>query len=256
MTRGFAMLCAKAWRESRQRFAISALLVGGLCAGLVLFHQLFQERMAAAGSPMTSFAAYAYGRIYGSVVRSLFVILAILLGLGGLSREATERTIGFTLALPVRRIDHVLARAAVGLGQVAALAALPIGLVPGCAALVGERFAIAQAAQFALLWLAVGAAAFAASFVVSVVVRGDHAALAVAMVALRIVPLVLARLPLVGRWQLSPDRLMSGRGMSYFDAAAQQLIAIPWSVIAGALAVALTLLAIAAQVTARDRFLQ
>lgn len=253
---GFAMLCAKAWRESRNRFVISAILVGGLCAGLILLHELFRARMIAAGAAPVSFAAYSYSRIYGGVVRSLFVILVILLGLGGLQRERAERTIGFSLALPVRRIDHVLARVTVGLGQLVVLAALPVLLVPACAAAVGEHVAVGQAAQFAVLWLAVGGVAFAASVVVSVVVRGDYAALAVAMVILRVLPLVLASVPIVRAWTVQPDRLMSGRGMSYFDARALQLIAMPWPVITGALALAVGLLAIAARVTARDRFFE
>lgn len=252
MTPGFAMLCRKAWRESRGRFTIAALVIGGVCIALLGFHELFRSRLVALGGEPTSYAAYAYVRIYGGVARSFFVILVILLGLGGLARERTQRTLGFSLALPVRRIDHLAARALVGLVEVAALAALPALLVPVCSAVVGEQYPIGQCAMFALLWFMVGAAVFAASVVVSVVVPSEYAALAVAMVILRVAPLMLAGLPGVGRWPVQLDRLMSGRGMSYFDSAALVLTSIPWSVVAGAAAVTAALLAIAARATARE----
>lgn len=253
MRRGFAMLCAKAWRESRGRFAISALVIGGLCALLIVFQAFFRARMVELGATATSYGVYVHGRIYGGVVRSFFVILAILLGLGGFSRERTQRTIGFSLALPVRRLDHLTARAAVGLGELVALAALAALVVPVCSAAIGERYPVAQAIGFALLWLAIGAVMFAASVAISVMVRSEYAALAVALVLLRAVPLALASLPGVGRWIVQPDRLMSGRGMEYFDATAGRLTGIPWPVVAGAAGLTAALVAIAARITERER---
>ncbi len=254
MTRGYAMLCAKAWRESRGRFAVSALVVGGLCAVMLVFQAFFRARMVELGASPTSYVVYVHGRIYGGVVRSLFVILAILLGLGGLQRERTQRTIGFSLALPVHRRAHLTARAAVGLVELAALAALAALVVPVCSAAVGERYPVSQAVEFAALWLVIGAVMFAASVAISVVVRSEYAALAVALVVLRALPLVLASLPGVGRWPVQPDRLMSGRGMAYFDAATGMLAGVPWLVVAGADGLTTALLSIAARIAARDRF--
>lgn len=55
-----------------------------------------------------------------------------------------------------------------------------------------------------------------------------------------------------GRWPVQPDRLMTGRGMDYFDAATGLLTGVPWLVIAGAAGLTAALLAIAARVTARE----
>lgn len=254
MTPGFAMLCDKAWRESRARFALSVVVLGGLCAGLILFHAMFRARLRALGGDDAGFDAYVYARIYGGLARAVFVVLVVVLGLGGLQRERAARTIGFSLALPVRRRDHVAAHAAVGLVEVAALALLPALLVPACAAAVGERVELAQALGFAALWLAIGAVMFAASVAISAVVRGDYAAMILALVALRVVPMALARVPVDGPWQL--DRVMNGRGMPYFDAATLRLIGLPGWIVLGAAAFTAALLAIAMRALARERFFE
>src|SRR5258707_719664 len=99
--RALRALCAKAWSESRGRFVVSAVVIAGLCAALLVFQTMFRARMLEIGGRDAGYTAYAYARIYGGVVRSIFLILAILLGLGGLARERSHGTIGFTLALPV-----------------------------------------------------------------------------------------------------------------------------------------------------------
>jgi hypothetical protein len=90
---------------------------------------------------------------------------------------------------------------------------------------------------------------FTASVVISTVIRSDPAAIAVALAVLYVLPVALTRFP-----HLQPERLMSGRGMAYFDAHAGQLIAIPWLVVIGALAIAAALCVLAARATERERF--
>jgi hypothetical protein len=186
------------------------------------------------------------------VGRAMFWLVAVVLGLGGLWRERAHDTIGFTLALPVHRVHHAVARAAVGLLEVAALALIPVAIVPACSALIGESYPLTQALGFALLWIAVGSAVFAISFLVSVLVRGDYVALAVAVFAMRLVPGALAKLP--GLASLDVHNIMTGRGMAYFDPRRAELIAAPWLAALATAAVAVAILALAIRITRRQRF--
>lgn len=228
----------KAWRESRARFLVGALVVGGLCAAFVGFADAFRAHMPA-GTP---YASYLYARVYGGVVRSIFVLLAVVLGTGGLAREHALGTLGFTLALPVPRARHALVRAAVGLAEIVALAALPVLIVPAGSALVGESFPLGAALTLALLWAAVGAVLLAASFVVAELVRHDYLALMVALVVVRGVPVVLARAGVPA----SLDGVMSGRAQ-WTGASGT-----PWLALAGLVAGAAGLVALGTRATARE----
>lgn len=247
------MLWFKAWRESRARFWIGAGVIAVGCLVLLLFEDELRRRMIAA-RPL-SYTEYVYSRIYAGVVRVVFVVFAVFLGLGGLHRERAHRTLGFTLALPVRRTRHLWIRAGVGVVELAVLAAIPAVLVPVCSAVVGEHYAWAQSLEHALLWLAIGSTVFAVALVVSVLVPSDYAALAAALVAWKLVPSLVGKLVPWLDGPLRLDALMSGRGMPYFDPRTALLTGdLPWLVIIGAASVAALLVACAASVTARERF--
>jgi ABC-2 type transport system permease protein len=197
---------------------------------------------------------YLHARVYATVGQGLFVVLAVLLGLGGTRRERAHGSLGFTLALPAPRAAHAAVRAAVGLAEVIALAAIPAVVVPVCSAAIGEHYGAGQAATFALLWAAIGSAVFAASFAVSIVVANDYAALAVAVLTVRFAPPILARLP--GLHRLPPIQdLLSGRGMAYFDPRHAQLTCEPWGVVAAAAIATAAVLIGCVRLTRRDRFL-
>jgi hypothetical protein len=229
------MLVWKAWRDSRGRFAIGAALIAALCIVLVGFEAELRRRMVTP-HPLT-FDAYVYSRIYAGLVRTVFMILAVVLGLRG------REVLGFTLALPVRRIDLSTSRACVGLVEISVLAAIPAVLVPLCAALAGETYPCTQTLEFAMLWAGGGVLLFATGMVVSAVVHNEYAAIALAVVAVRLLP-----------GPLGLDRAMSGRGMTYFDAHTSLLVgSTPWLVILTIAALSCALLALAAWITARER---
>jgi ABC-type transport system involved in multi-copper enzyme maturation permease subunit len=247
-----AMLAYKAWRESRTRFVLGALVLAAVCALFVVFHAEFRRLMGAPGAPASSYGGYIYLRIYESVGRAMFWLIAIVLGLGGLWRERAHGTIGFTLALPVHRWHHAVARAAVGVLQVGTLALVPALIVPACSRLVGASYPWAQALGFALIWAAAGGVVFAFAFAISVVIRSDYVALAVAVLGMRLAASALPRLP--GLADADLRRIMTGRGMAYFDATRAQLIATPWLTAAATALVAIAMIALAVRITARQRF--
>ncbi len=243
----------KAWRESRARFALSAAALAGLCLALVVFQAYLRRLIGATEPPATTYVGYLHMRLYASVGCAVFWLIAIVLGLGGLARERTHGTLGFTLALPVPRSHHAIARAAVGVLELAALALVPVVIVPSSSSwLVGERYPWSQAVGFAALWFGVGSVGFAVSFAISVIVRSDYVALAVAVLTLRLVPSAVALIPGLERWR--PLDVRSGRGQSYFDPATAMLTCVPWPVAAAALVAAGALITIAVQLARQERF--
>jgi ABC-2 type transport system permease protein len=249
------MLAYKAWRESRTRFAAAAVVVVGSTLALVLFQAELRRRMGYTSGPAATYVGYVYVRVYGGVVRSLFLMLAAILGLGGLHREHARHTLWFTLALPVRRGRHLFARAAVGFVEIVVLALVPAVLVPLGSRLVGQRYPWSQSLTFAVLWIAFGALVFAASLVWSVLVKSEYVALALSLLALRMEPLVVAKISFLNRLPLQIHDLMNGRGTAYFDPQRDVLVGgVPWSVTLGALTVALLLVAIATRWSVRERF--
>lgn len=242
----------KAWRESRARFVLSAAALAGVCLALVVFQAELRRRIGATEPPATTYVGYLHIRLYASVGCAVFWLIAIVLGLGGLLRERTHGTLGFTLALPVPRSHHAIARAAIGVLELAALALVPVIVVPAASWLVGERYPWSQAVGYAALWLGVGSVGFAVSFTISVIVRSDYVALAVAVLTMRLVPSAVALIPGLERWR--PLDVMSGRGQSYFDPATAMLTCVPWSVAAAALVAACALITIAVQLARQERF--
>jgi ABC-type transport system involved in multi-copper enzyme maturation permease subunit len=182
------MLSYKSWCESRARFAIAAVLIAAAAAGFVLGESMFRSRMVAVGGPVLTYVRYVDLRVFTGLTRALYLVLAIVLGLGGLARESTHGTLGFTLALPVRHSRHVTARTVVGLAELVVLAAIPVVVVPLGSLVVGESYAWSTAIVYAGEWVALGAAVFATGVVLSLVIRNEYAALAIALVGLRLVP--------------------------------------------------------------------
>jgi hypothetical protein len=94
---------------------------------------------------------------------------------------------------------------------------------------------------------------FAASVAISAALQHDYAALVVALVAQRLVPLVLAKLPYADQLPFQIHDLMSGRGTSYFDPETHRLVNVPWAVLAGAACACAACVWIAARLSARER---
>src|SRR6266487_5336194 len=126
------MLWFKAWAEGRTRFAIGL----GLIIAATVFIMGWQDGRA----------------LFAGVHRTLFTLLAFVLGMGGLLREREVGTSAFTLSLPVSRTRLTIVRTVVGLTELAALAAAPV-VVVAVAAIAGHHaMAVAQVATLALRW--------------------------------------------------------------------------------------------------------
>src|SRR5579863_7469992 len=132
------MLLYKAWRESQIRFLAGAAILTLWCLVVV----------PTARQP---YSEYIYSSIFDGLGKSLFELLVMFLGLGGLRRERAHHTVTFTLALPVSRSQVVGAQIVVGLVELAALAILPELLIQPLSGLVHHSYPMAYGLRFALL---------------------------------------------------------------------------------------------------------
>ena len=245
------MLWYKAWRESRARFLLSAVALVVICASFVFFHR---DASGGISDEPLSYPVYIWRITYKGYLRELFMILAILLGLGGLTRERDQRTAGFTLALPVGRWRLLVTRTLLGLGQVLLLATLPAIVVPLLSPLIGRACPSSQAWGFTILWATVGSLIFAMSLLASVLFPGEFTAPVAAILGLTAYSFLADMRPLE-RYLTDIHDVMSGVDMPYFVERTGILTGpLPWATLFTVLLAAAALIAIGARITSRQDF--
>lgn len=245
------MLWFKAWRESRVRFAAMALVLAWACAAVVAMQSTLR---AHSDEPLTYYS-FVWNAVYKGTVRDMFVILGMMLGLGGLAHERATGTAGFTLALPVTRGRLIITRALVGFLEIAALASVPAVLLPALSGLAGESYPAAQSMRFGLLWAAGGSIPFAATLLLSVLLAGEYSPWVVSIAALTVYMVIIHIAPLSGFPDLDFLRLMNGSGYSWFRATDATLLGpLPWMAIAVMALVAAGFVSAAERLTARRDF--
>ncbi|MFA6231860.1 MAG: hypothetical protein WC617_17075 [Rhodanobacter sp.] len=246
---GMTPLLLKAWRESSGRFLLGAALLSAICVLGVFCRgslmKVFVPNEAFTGDP---YIGYIYHLIYGGPGRGLFIILVIVLALGGLQRERLHRTVGFTLALPMKRAWLVLAQALLGIGQVVVLSALPLLLLGMCSWLAHVSYPLEQMLRFGLLWLAGGTVFYAVAILAATLFDSEYTALAASFVFTIFYPITVMFPPL-SRYPLNVHHIMSGLSMPYFDANKALLVGEPpWILLASMIAVAGVLIVLAVQI--------
>jgi ABC-2 type transport system permease protein len=245
------MLWYKVWRESRVRFLMSAVALAVICASFVFFHR---DASGGISDEPLSYPVYIWRITYKGYLRELFMILAILLGLGGLTRERDQRTAGFTLALPVSRWRLLATRTLLGLGQVVLLATIPAIVLPLLSPLIGQAYPSSQAWAFAILWATVGSLIFAMALLASVLFAGEFTASVAAILGLTAYSF-LADVQPVERYLTDIHDVMSGIDMPYLAERTGVLTgSLPWATLFTLLLAAATLVAIGARITDRQDF--
>lgn len=244
------MLWYKAWRESRTRFALSAMALTLMSVAIVFFEK--ENRGPGEG---ISFAEYVWVFTYSTYAKDLFLAAALFLSFGGLLRERTTGTVGFTLALPVLRSRLVAVRAALGLLQMTVLTLVPAVVVPSLSPFMRESYPFRQAWEFGMLWVACGAIVFAVGFLLSVLLRGEYTG-ALASVAVLVGYFVVMNLQSVQRFPfINLDRIMSGDDMPYFNEHTHQLTGpLPWLPLLVIMLLALGLLGFSSRVVEHQDF--
>jgi ABC-2 type transport system permease protein len=222
------MIWHKVWLESRLRLFLGAAVIGAGCAVAVLFHTPIRAALAAGTPPLNTDAAYMYRVVYQGFVRLAFMMMAFILGLGGLLRERDLGTSGFTLALPVTRLRLLAVRAAAGLLELAALAILPVVVIAALSPIAHIQYPLSQTLRFAVLWVAAGSTLFAAAFLCSSLMGGEYTAFVVAWIAFFghtvTTQYIRIRHPELSAYLFTVPEVMSGFRMAYFDASARVLV--------------------------------
>jgi ABC-2 type transport system permease protein len=245
------MLWYKAWRESRATFLLSAVAFSVLSVAFVLFRK---EGTGVLSDGPLPYTVYIWKLVYRGYLREVFVILVLLLGMGGLVRERDSGTAGFTMALPVSRLRLVLVRAATGLLEVISLALLPAVLIPSFSAAAGESYPYAQAWQFALLWVAGGAFVFMIGFLSSCIFSGPYTPPIAGFLALMVYSF-LSDMPIMERYSLDVHDIMSGTGRPWFELSTARLIGpFPWAPALVFVLIASTLAGVACRITQQQDF--
>lgn len=169
------MLWYKAWLETRSRFLAS------LC-GATLIVSFFAHHAESLTLPGPRANIYTRNVVFYSHQYLMFVwiLCAILLGMGGLIRERAIGASSFTLALPVSRTRLVVVRIAVGL-----LEAIALGVVPWVAICLimdsyGKPVLLSQAAFYLGLLISGGLIYFALAVMTASLVENEYTAPAVA----------------------------------------------------------------------------
>jgi ABC-type transport system involved in multi-copper enzyme maturation permease subunit len=243
----------KAWLESRVR-----VLVGGLLLSAIVTAMLFNmgSQVRRIGLDSDFWYRIVGGTVFGGPGSIAYVLVALLLGLGGVQREHVVGTAAFTLALPVSRMQHEASRAFVGFLEVAALAWIPVVLVLTLSSrLTPYTYPLAPALRVAALYTVCGAVWFASAFLWSTVMSAEHSATVVCLLT----PIAYHTLVnYTGLRQFrSADllRVMTGREMPYMDWQTGLINGpLPWMTLVILGAVAITLFTAVARVIKRQSF--
>lgn len=178
-------LLRKSWLESKARFIAAAIVLAILGVSTVLrapatiagFERIHR------GEQM-SYPLYIWLSLPHGFLQFLWIIAAVILGLGGLLREEASGSTGFSLGLPVSRRKHVLTRAAVGAAEAIALGFIPGLIVVVLSPLIHRSYPLSQAVTFATMFVLAGLVFFALGFLLSHVLRGEYGAPAVGLAAI------------------------------------------------------------------------
>jgi ABC-2 type transport system permease protein len=180
------MLWYKAWLETRFRFVISAALI---IAGTSFFvfgnpfiletwrtwekqHPTIPEQEWILRASV-DYSYFIWHFVFRTMLQQLWVMVAVLIGLGGLSREVSQGTVAFTLSLPVTRVRMASVRGAVGLLEATVLGLIPAVLVPTFSPFVGQSYSIIQGLAHCFLMVLGGIVFYCFSQFLSTVIRNE-----------------------------------------------------------------------------------
>lgn len=243
------MLLYKAWRESRHGFLLSLGALALFCAVFGLSPRTDLPRTF-------TYAEIIYSATYGGALCNIFLILTLLLGLGGFLRERSYGTLPYTLALPVKRSRFVAARAIVGFAELSALAFGPALLMPAFAVWTHHSYpSTPQALKFAVLWIGCGTIFFAFGLLLSTFVPGDYPAAVACLISLFAYLVVLEYAPLEKYPAVDLYNVIKASRMPYFSGKDTCFLTyLPWETLSIVVLLAAATIAVAAQVVEHQDF--
>ncbi len=173
----------KSLHESRTRFFILLLALIFLVAYVILTGPAFVQGYAKLhpDEPM-DFNEYVWQALFNYYLQGLWILSAIILGLGGLLREHELGVSMFTLSLPVSRKHLIKIRFLLGVVQTALLGVLPAVLIPLFSNWVGYEYSMLNSIGFSLLMVTAGMIIFSFTLLLSCIFSGEFTAFLISVV--------------------------------------------------------------------------
>jgi ABC-2 type transport system permease protein len=243
------VLWYKAWLETRGRFLACLITLTLFCFVFVHHAQGIAFRGDGLARPGGPADYYRLLYVNQQFLVIMWVVSAVLLGMGGLVREKAVGVSTFTLSLPVSRARLFGVRTAMGVMQTAALAILPWCAVYLASSSVGLPIRVSQVAFYIFLLLGGGLSYFAMALLVSSVVEGEYTAPAIAFGVVLLTAITFdAWLRPFSLWRLIAGDLSIDRHTYLLPPA------FPWCGVSASLAAALSMLLLALQRIRRRDF--
>src|SRR4051812_1808711 len=188
------MLFYKAWLETRTRFLTAVAVTLAVCLFWTLAHTWIENNWQRDliehpeyNNPawflraMRDYPFFLWHFVYAEMFQKIWVILAVLLGIGGMSREAAHGTAAFTLSLPVSRLRLFSTRALMAVGELFALS-----LIALIAIVIGSRvmalpYPLGHGVAHLSVMFGGGLVFLAASLCLSELTEGEHTPVLVAL---------------------------------------------------------------------------
>lgn len=219
-----SMFIYKAWLETRWRFlaALGLLTVITLYAVLQA-RNIIHDREEFRHEHIL-YAQYIWILLYKGFLQALWILSAVMLGMGGLWREKATGVAGFTLSLPVSRRRLVLVRALVGAAEAITLAVVPSIMIWIFSALAGNSYPLSEALLHSALMVGGGLIFYGLGLLLSHLMQGEFSVPTLALGVCLVSYITFQALRLE---TYNPFDLMSGR--HYLDPQTFLLNAqLPW----------------------------
>ena len=188
------MIWYKAWLESRWRFLICLTLIATVVAADIYQADLNMPRM---GMRPDEFGKYVW-KVYFTRFQLLWILSVLVLGMGGLLRERSVGTAGFSLSLPVSRRIWMTVRGTMAASQAAILAMAPLVIVPLVSRTIGRSYPPWEAAKFSLLVMLTGLFILTLGILYSSFFQGEYTGVALGISTVFVMTVVVN--PLAGRY--------------------------------------------------------
>ena len=188
------MLYYKAWLETRTRFFVAVAVTLAVCLFWTLAHTWIEgnwqrdliEHPDWQNPPwflraMRDYPFFLWHFVYAEMFQKIWVILAVLLGIGGLSREAAHGTAGFTLSLPVSRFKLFRTRALIAVGELFILSVLALATIVVGSRIMSLPYPIGHGVTHLGTMFAGGLVFLAASLCLTEFAEGEHTPVLIAL---------------------------------------------------------------------------
>lgn len=194
----------KAWLETRTRFLVAAIVTLAVCAFFTLAHTWIEnnwqrdliehpeyDNPAWFLRAMRDYPFFIYHYVYADFFQKIWVFLAVLLGIGGLSREGAHGTAGFTLSLPISRLGLFASRALIAVAELFALAVIALAAIVIGSWVMRLRYPIDHGLVHLATLFAGGLVFLAASLCLTEFVEGENTPVVIALGAVGLLYFVM-----------------------------------------------------------------